>query len=157
MVRADGRRRRRGVARRGRRLAGGRVASPGRARPASAAVALIRAGVRTRAAEVLGEAAADALATEDAAGAAAARRIAERAGLGPVAASTPEPSAASAAPLTAREREVLELVVDGATNRRIATTLFISEKTASVHVSRILTKLGVTSRHAAAAAGRRQT
>ena len=45
----------------------------------------------------------------------------------------------------------------GATNRRIATTLFISEKTASVHVSRILTKLGVTSRHAAAAAGRRRT
>ena len=81
----------------------------------------------------------------------AARRIAERAGLGPVAASTPEPSETAAAPLTAREREVLELVVDGATNRRIATTLFISEKTASVHVSRILTKLGVTSRHAAAA------
>ena len=69
---------------------------------ASAAVAVIRAGERTRAAEVLGEAAADALATEDAAGAAAARRIAERAGLGPVATSTPEPSAASAAPLTAR-------------------------------------------------------
>ncbi|WP_289451773.1 helix-turn-helix domain-containing protein, partial [Klebsiella pneumoniae] len=50
-------------------------------------------------------------------------------------ASTPGPSTVAAAPLTAREREVLELVADGATNRHIATTLFISEKTASVHVS----------------------
>ena len=48
--------------------------------------------------------------------------------------------------LTPREREVLELVMAGATNRQIATRLFISDKTASVHVSRILTKLGVTSR-----------
>jgi DNA-binding NarL/FixJ family response regulator len=121
----------------------------------SAAAALIRSGQRAHAAKVLAEAAADALAAEDAAGAAAARRIAERAGLGRVAASTPAPSAVVAAPLTAREREVLELVSDGATNRRIATTLFISEKTASVHVSRILTKLGVGSRHAAAAVHRR--
>lgn len=120
-----------------------------------AAVTLLRSGERARAAKVLGEAAADAAHAEDAAGAAAARRIAERAGVGPIAATAPAPSAASAAPLTAREREVLELVADGATNRRIATTLFISEKTARVHVSRILTKLGVTSRHAAVAAARR--
>jgi DNA-binding NarL/FixJ family response regulator len=122
---------------------------------ASAAVALIRSGQRPRAADVLEEAAADARATEDAAGIATARRIAERAGLGPVAAPPREPSVSLAAPLTVRENEVLELVADGATNRRIATTLLISEKTASVHVSRILTKLGVTSRHAAAAAARR--
>ena len=40
----------------------------------------------------------------------------------------------------------------GATNRQIATRLFISHKTASVHVSRILTKLGVTNRTEAAMA-----
>ena len=59
------------------------------------------------------------------------------------------------AALTPREREVLELVMAGATNRQIATRLFISDKTASVHVSRILTKLGVTSRQDAATVARR--
>jgi DNA-binding CsgD family transcriptional regulator/tetratricopeptide (TPR) repeat protein len=53
--------------------------------------------------------------------------------------------------LSPREREVLALLVDGRTNREIGETLFISEKTASVHVSHILGKLGVTSRGAAAA------
>ncbi|MEW6476237.1 MAG: AAA family ATPase [Actinomycetota bacterium] len=48
--------------------------------------------------------------------------------------------------LTARERDVLRLMVEGRTNRDIAATLFISEKTASVHVSHILAKLGVRSR-----------
>ena len=48
--------------------------------------------------------------------------------------------------LTPREREVLALVADGRTNRQIAQTLFISAKTASVHVSRILAKLGVANR-----------
>ena len=57
--------------------------------------------------------------------------------------------------LTAREREVLDLLADGATNRAIAQTLFISEKTASVHVSRVLAKLGVPNRGAAAAVARR--
>ena len=57
--------------------------------------------------------------------------------------------------LTAREREVLDLLATGATNRQIADALFISTKTASVHVSRILTKLGVASRsEAASRAGR---
>jgi DNA-binding NarL/FixJ family response regulator len=57
--------------------------------------------------------------------------------------------------LTGREREVVVLVRDGLSNAQIARTLFISEKTASVHVSNILRKLGVTSRvQAAAAAGR---
>jgi DNA-binding CsgD family transcriptional regulator len=53
--------------------------------------------------------------------------------------------------LTDREREVLCLVASGATNRAIAARLFISPKTASVHVSRILTKLDATTRTEAAA------
>jgi DNA-binding CsgD family transcriptional regulator len=52
--------------------------------------------------------------------------------------------------LTTREREVLALVSEGFTNRRIAETLFISESTAGVHVSNILGKLGVASRTEAA-------
>lgn len=53
--------------------------------------------------------------------------------------------------LTDREREVLCLVAAGATNCAIATRLFISPKTASVHVSHILTKLGAATRTEAAA------
>ena len=52
--------------------------------------------------------------------------------------------------LTAREREVLALLVEGHTNRRIAEELFISESTAGVHVSNILGKLGVRTRTEAA-------
>lgn len=52
--------------------------------------------------------------------------------------------------LTPREREVLDLLAAGDTNRQIAERLFISEKTASVHVSNILRKLSVTSRTEAA-------
>jgi len=57
--------------------------------------------------------------------------------------------------LTAREREVLALVADGRTNRQIAETLFISDKTASVHVSNILAKLGVANRGEAGAVAHR--
>jgi DNA-binding CsgD family transcriptional regulator len=53
--------------------------------------------------------------------------------------------------LTERELEVLRLVAAGRSNREIAAELFISPKTASVHVSNILGKLGVASRGAAAA------
>ena len=53
--------------------------------------------------------------------------------------------------LTARELEVLGLVAAGRSNREIAAELFISAKTASVHVSNILAKLGVGSRGEAAA------
>ncbi len=72
---------------------------------------------------------------------------------GPVAPALAEPEAAVAADpfgLTAREREVLALVAEGYTNRRIADELFISESTAGVHVSHILAKLGVESRTEAA-------
>jgi DNA-binding CsgD family transcriptional regulator/tetratricopeptide (TPR) repeat protein len=62
---------------------------------------------------------------------------------------------AAALGLTPRELEVLRLLADGRTNRQIADQLFISPKTASVHVSRILMKLGVSNRAAAAAAAHR--
>jgi len=54
--------------------------------------------------------------------------------------------------LTHREREVLTLLAAGQTNRAIAESLFISESTASVHVSNIIGKLGVSNRTEAAAA-----
>ena len=44
--------------------------------------------------------------------------------------------------LTEREAEVLGLLVEGRTNRQIGDALFISEKTASVHVTNLLRKLG---------------
>ena len=50
---------------------------------------------------------------------------------------------------------MLALVADGRTNRQIADELFISEKTASVHVSNILAKLGVANRAEAAAVAHR--
>jgi DNA-binding CsgD family transcriptional regulator len=61
------------------------------------------------------------------------------------------PQAPSRFGLTERELEVLRLVADGRTNRDIARELFISPKTASVHVSNILGKLGVATRTEAAA------
>lgn len=57
--------------------------------------------------------------------------------------------------LTPRELDVLALLGEGLTNREIGDKLFISDKTASVHVSRILSKLSVPNRAAAAAAAQR--
>jgi len=57
--------------------------------------------------------------------------------------------------LTPRERQVLVLVAEGRTNREIGDALFMAEKTASVHVSRILSKLDVRSRTEAAAVAHR--
>ena len=53
--------------------------------------------------------------------------------------------------LTAREIEVLKLVASGATNRKIAKSLTISEKTVARHISNIFTKLDLNSRAAATA------
>ena len=58
--------------------------------------------------------------------------------------------AAATAELTARERQVLELIAEGLSNRQIGERLFISGKTASVHVSAILRKLGAATRTEAA-------
>jgi DNA-binding CsgD family transcriptional regulator len=66
-----------------------------------------------------------------------------------------KPAAAPPLGLTAREFEVLRLVADGRSNPEIAARLFISAKTASVHVSNILGKIGVASRGEAAAAAHR--
>ncbi len=74
-----------------------------------------------------------------------------------------EPSSAKRAPgpaieaygLTDRELEVLDLVAAGRSNPQIAAELFISPKTASVHVSNIISKLGVSSRGEAAALAHR--
>lgn len=57
--------------------------------------------------------------------------------------------------LTSREAEVLDLLAEGRSNREIAAALYISAKTASVHVSNILAKLGVRSRTEAAAVAHR--
>jgi DNA-binding NarL/FixJ family response regulator len=57
--------------------------------------------------------------------------------------------------LTARELEVLKLVAVGRSNREIAEQLYISAKTASVHVSNILAKLGAQSRTEAVAIAHR--
>ncbi|HET7724993.1 MAG TPA: response regulator transcription factor, partial [Propionibacteriaceae bacterium] len=53
--------------------------------------------------------------------------------------------------LTSREVEVLRLVAEGRSNSQVGRELFISTKTASVHVSNIIAKLGVASRGEAAA------
>lgn len=53
--------------------------------------------------------------------------------------------------LTARERDVLRLLVDGRTDREIAESLYISPRTVGVHVTNILGKLAVGTRTAAAA------
>jgi predicted ATPase/DNA-binding CsgD family transcriptional regulator len=64
-------------------------------------------------------------------------------------------SPAASLGLTQREMEVLTLVAQGRTNRQIGQQLFITPKTASVHVSRILAKLGVAGRGEAAAVAHR--
>jgi DNA-binding NarL/FixJ family response regulator len=69
-----------------------------------------------------------------------------RIGGAPAAAASPSTARDELSGLTARERQVLVLVAQGLSNRQIAEQLFISVKTASVHVSNILRKLGATSR-----------
>jgi DNA-binding CsgD family transcriptional regulator len=75
--------------------------------------------------------------------------------LGVRASGTAPSPAAGPVLLTAREREVLRLVAQGQSNSRIAQSLYISPKTASVHVSRIIAKLEVANRVEAAAVAHR--
>jgi DNA-binding NarL/FixJ family response regulator len=95
--------------------------------------------------------------TADALGAKPLRRalddLARRARIG----TTPDlPDGEVLASLTSREREVLRLLAAGRSNREIASVLFIAPKTASVHVSNILGKLGAASRTEAAAIAHRE-
>ncbi|GDY28880.1 ATP-binding protein [Gandjariella thermophila] len=68
-------------------------------------------------------------------------------------AATPAPTepAPAGGPLTAREREIAQLVSEGLSNRAIAQRLLIAPRTAETHVENILTKLGFTSRAQVAA------
>jgi DNA-binding CsgD family transcriptional regulator len=71
-------------------------------------------------------------------------------------ATSAQPARSPSHGLTTRELEVLHLVAAGRSNSQIAKDLFISPKTASVHVSHILAKLGVSSRSEAAARAHRE-
>ncbi len=114
--------------------------------------ALVDTGRRDDAVEALRQAAAAA----DAVGAGLFRdwigTFARRAQL-PLLSGVPAPAAPSG--LTVREHEVLRLVAEGRSNREIGAELFISAKTASVHVSNILAKLGASGRGEAAAIAHR--
>ena len=122
--------------------------------------ALVAAGDRAGAAERLRAAAATAAETgaaligEDVAALARRARVdleePEQAAAEPA-----DDSPAARLGLTPRELQVLLLVAEGRTNKAIGETLFMSEKTASVHVSRILAKLGVGGRVEAAAVAHR--
>jgi DNA-binding CsgD family transcriptional regulator len=83
--------------------------------------------------------------------------LARRLGLNPAGDPGPvEDGQGALAGLTPREREVLRLMSLGRSNRQIGEELFISQKTASVHVSNILAKLGAATRTEAAAIARGQ-
>ncbi len=75
-------------------------------------------------------------------------RTAGRAGVLTLAASiaAPPPPATAPVVLTRRQAEVAALVAEGCTNRQIARSLGISEKTAEIHVSNIMSRLNVPSR-----------
>ena len=124
-----------------------------------AAEALAVAGERERASAAAAEAAELAEAQGDAYLAQLVRNLTDRARLRPVEDVCAGGCGAERVPvafgLTPRERDVLRLVALGRTNRQIAEELFISPKTASVHVSNILGKLEVAGRGEAAAMAHR--
>jgi DNA-binding CsgD family transcriptional regulator/tetratricopeptide (TPR) repeat protein len=117
---------------------------------------LLECGNRARAAIVLAQA--NQVATELGAGglgrevAALARRSRLELAMD---ARSPKVTVAATHGLTAREMEVLALLAEGSTNRQIGRALFISEKTASVHVSNVLAKLMVRNRSEAAVVAHR--
>lgn len=83
------------------------------------------------------------------------RRIADASRSGRLGVPPPDPTGQAPAPdnpfgLTPREYEVLVMLAAGLSNGQIAEKLYISPKTASVHVSNILTKTGADNRHDAA-------
>jgi DNA-binding CsgD family transcriptional regulator len=71
-------------------------------------------------------------------------------------AGVPARGAGPGAVLTPRERDVMRLVAEGLTNRQIGERLYISEKTASVHVSNVLAKLDASGRAEAVAVATRR-
>ncbi|MBW8797603.1 MAG: AAA family ATPase [Streptomyces sp.] len=117
------------------------------------------ARVRLRYAEAL---AADGRPTEAAEQARAARETAVALGAAPLLARSDAvlrraaPVKDQVSPLTAREQDVLRLLALGRSNRQIGEELFITGKTASVHVSNILAKLGAASRTEAVAIAYRE-
>lgn len=134
----------------------GRPAELARARHRLADALLVEGGHREEAAALLREARATAVALGSRALREDVELLAARARLS----LTPEKQAPAEAGddtfgLTPREQDVLRLVAAGRTNRQIAEELFISPKTASVHVSNILAKLGVSGRGEAAALAHR--
>ena len=104
----------------------------------------VRDGDRTAAAPVLAEAADIAERLGHAQLQRSVAAFADAAGL------STSPAATDADLLTARERQVLELIAEVLSNRQIGERLFISVKTVSVHVSAVLRKLGVSTRTEAA-------
>ncbi|HEX8006907.1 MAG TPA: AAA family ATPase [Trebonia sp.] len=118
------------------------------------AEALAECGRRDEAAEVWRSAASTAARLRAAPLSAALDDLARRARLGPAQHGSPAPGVLGG--LTEREREVLRLLARGLSNRDIGTELFITPKTASVHVSNILAKLSAASRTEAAAIAHRE-
>ncbi|MCW0215772.1 MAG: AAA family ATPase [Pseudonocardia sp.] len=121
------------------------------------AEALVDAAVDTGRDRADGRAGATALREDATADLRAALEAAERLGAAPLATAVRgfaarsglrlAPAApASDGPFTPRERAVLALVAGGRTNRQVGEELFISEKTVSVHLSRVMAKLGAASR-----------
>jgi DNA-binding NarL/FixJ family response regulator len=120
------------------------------------AEALAEAGRRDDATAVWRSAKATATGLRAAPLAAALHDLARRARLDVGSARNGHDSGGVTAALTDREREVLRLLARGLSNREIGAELFITPKTASVHVSNILGKLGAASRTEAAAIAHRE-
>jgi DNA-binding NarL/FixJ family response regulator len=129
--------------------AGGRPAHAGRARLV-AACALAEAGDRERAVRELERARAELIEAEAPRLADEVARELRKLGQRVTRAGGRAGGSDGVAALSAREREIAELVATGRTNREIAGDLFLSEKTVENHLSRVFSKLGISSRAALA-------